>query len=801
MYKNPEREGVYQDHKWGIQIKNETKNGCKKVIAIGSFDLDNYISEKKKSFEIKVTLIPTNKNIRSGFIDFQLTSVMLVDGVPYGSKEEELKEYLRDAMQSLSSLKKASGTEDKDDGGCGSNGSHYDVTGSTRKQSSPQHCSLQNAEAIKPGRNSASNNRDPKKPRKNPPPVPPRSKNPCPVPPAKDMNNDSVETSEKSQHRCKKQQKKCKDNSIRVSSRSVQEKAKPKDKYPHKLNPFGESPDDEASSEELSNCGETPALINVPKTDCKQNHQKQKRKTCGEFKKKTKGKYPKELNPFASSSQSSLASEESVGSRDVSSSTEVGETAFSNQGIKKNTRYLNDLNPFLCSSDEEELKKLCPSRPGKVLSSVKTLRQSASDQKHGSKGRNSRTDISSAVFQIKKGRAKSKEDIEPLGVGDHSHKNSCKDENNFKDPENAKTSANRGKTGGRPTLDNATASACVNEDSRKKGSRGEVSSPPLNFDCEKEQADSEQTEIKADNPSQGKPEEGLEIVGNGGVDVNGNVDVTNAEPSAVDERPVRLEPISAQGQEVMIESQDQAVKGDSGKMAVCTTLCCEIQTDSGVTVSDGCASDSQDNEDEQLPMETVDSICQNTVSSLNEKLPPAKPPRVTRLTQKGTASFSKFPNFKGILPPAKPPRQSMLREKVTAGSIKLLQCHSELEAYVAEEMFSLNQEIHALSNVLSKVENELQKAMKFAECHEECSGLKQDWLSLNKYMDELNTRKQNLEILKLTENLKQCVGLLRAELKLLFEMEDWRKSNRQRAQETIVLNLVLSLEANRRENY
>ena len=44
----------------------------------------------------------------------------------------------------------------------------------------------------------------------------------------------------------------------------------------------------------------------------------------------------------------------------------------------------------------------------------------------------------------------------------------------------------------------------------------------------------------------------------------------------------------------------------------------------------------------------------------------------------------------------------------------MLQCHSELEAYVAEEMFSLNQEIHALSNVLSKVENELQKAMKFA---------------------------------------------------------------------------------------
>lgn len=530
-----------------------------------------------------------------------------------GSKEEELKEYLRDAIKSLSSLKKASGREDKDDGGCGSNGSHYDVTGSTCEQSSPQHCSLQNAEAIKPGRNSASNNKEPKKPKKNPPPVPPRSKNPCPVPPAKDMNNDSVETSGKSQHSCKKQQGK--ENSIRASSRSVQEKAKPKDKYPHKLNPFGESPDDEASSEELSNCGESPALNNVPKTDCKQNHQKQKRKTCGGFKKKTKGKYPKELNPFASSSQSSLASEESVGSGDVSSSTEVGETVFSNQGIKKNTKYLKDLNPFLCSSDEEELKKLCPSTSGKVLSSVKTSRESHASEKHGSKGRNACTGISSAVLQIKKGQeANSKEDIKPVRVVDHSHKNSWKDRNNFKDPEYAKrSSANRGKTHGRPALDNAAASACVNEDIRKKGSHGEVSSPPLNCDCEKEQAESQQTEIKAitDNPSQGKPEEGLEIVGTGGVDVNGNVDITNAGPSAVDERPVGLEPISAQSQDVMSEPHDQAVKDDSRKMVVGTTLCCGIQTDSGVTVSDGCASDSQGNKDGQLSIKT-DSRYQNT---------------------------------------------------------------------------------------------------------------------------------------------------------------------------------------------
>lgn len=42
------------------------------------------------------------------------------------------------------------------------------------------------------------------------------------------------------------------------------------------------------------------------------------------------------------------------------------------------------------------------------------------------------------------------------------------------------------------------------------------------------------------------------------------------------------------------------------------------------------------------------------------------------------------------------------------------QCHSELAAYVAEEMFSLDQEILALSDFMSKVENELQETMKFA---------------------------------------------------------------------------------------
>ena len=38
-------------------------------------------------------------------------------------------------------------------------------------------------------------------------------------------------------------------------------------------------------------------------------------------------------------------------------------------------------------------------------------------------------------------------------------------------------------------------------------------------------------------------------------------------------------------------------------------------------------------------------------------------------------------------------------------------------------------------------------AIAFSELQEESSGLKQDWLSLNNVLDQLKTRKQNLEIL------------------------------------------------------
>ena len=52
------------------------------VIATGCIDLADYISETNKTFEITVTLKPAMKNVLSGTMEFNLTSVMLEDGIP-----------------------------------------------------------------------------------------------------------------------------------------------------------------------------------------------------------------------------------------------------------------------------------------------------------------------------------------------------------------------------------------------------------------------------------------------------------------------------------------------------------------------------------------------------------------------------------------------------------------------------------------------------------------------------------------------------------------------------------------------
>ena len=57
-------------------------SGKRKVIAVGSLDLSEYIKEEPTSHDITVTLRPVKKSILSGSLQFILSSIMLEDGIP-----------------------------------------------------------------------------------------------------------------------------------------------------------------------------------------------------------------------------------------------------------------------------------------------------------------------------------------------------------------------------------------------------------------------------------------------------------------------------------------------------------------------------------------------------------------------------------------------------------------------------------------------------------------------------------------------------------------------------------------------
>ena len=57
-------------------------SGKRKLLATGSIDINDYITEEPRTSEVTVTLKPKNKHVVSGVIEFELSSVMLEDGLP-----------------------------------------------------------------------------------------------------------------------------------------------------------------------------------------------------------------------------------------------------------------------------------------------------------------------------------------------------------------------------------------------------------------------------------------------------------------------------------------------------------------------------------------------------------------------------------------------------------------------------------------------------------------------------------------------------------------------------------------------
>ncbi|KAJ7394475.1 DUF3585 [Desmophyllum pertusum] len=89
----------YQDKKWNIFVQNLSPSGRHKVLATGAIDINDYISEDPKTFDITVTLKPANINVVSGSIEFQLSSVLLEDGLPRRTDKEIFDEIMEDAKE------------------------------------------------------------------------------------------------------------------------------------------------------------------------------------------------------------------------------------------------------------------------------------------------------------------------------------------------------------------------------------------------------------------------------------------------------------------------------------------------------------------------------------------------------------------------------------------------------------------------------------------------------------------------------------------------------------------------------
>ncbi|KAJ7318898.1 DUF3585 [Desmophyllum pertusum] len=114
----------------------------------------------------------------------------------------------------------------------------------------------------------------------------------------------------------------------------------------------------------------------------------------------------------------------------------------------------------------------------------------------------------------------------------------------------------------------------------------------------------------------------------------------------------------------------------------------------------------------------------------------------------------------------------------------------ELSRYVKEEICLVDDEITSLERVSSKLELEIQEVKNTKDCEEELEGLTHDWLTLTKFHSELIRRREDLHILGRQHNVVACCKFMVSELKVLYEIEGWRKTDEHRVREQRVLTLL-----------
>lgn len=240
LFKNSEKELYqYQDKPWKILVQNVSPSGKWKVIAVGSLDISEYITEEPTSHDITVTLKPVKKTVLSGSLEFTLSSVILEDGVPRRTDQEIFDEIMNDAIAEIE--RKKSPQKASKSNGQGSKSSSQKTSGHKAPVSDTAACDSQEAASCSHS-NIVGQRKVDSKVLSHPPPLHAASQpgSPEPRPPQLPPSN----------------QPDCEVKEVKSFLSQTEEKASDKkaDKYPKELGTFGEKEsDDRQSSLSLEN--------------------------------------------------------------------------------------------------------------------------------------------------------------------------------------------------------------------------------------------------------------------------------------------------------------------------------------------------------------------------------------------------------------------------------------------------------------------------------------------------------------------------------------------------------------------
>ncbi|KAJ7318893.1 EH domain binding protein 1 [Desmophyllum pertusum] len=667
----------YQDKKWNIFVQNLSPSGRHKVLATGSIDINDYISEDPKTFDITVTLKPANRNVVSGSIEFQLSSVLLEDGLPRRTDKEIFDEIMEDAKElakkkSTSNSKSSVNTKSLSRATNGSSVSGLSPSGDKTPVSSTateekKHGGSQVGDVTTQEAASFDNNNNNKagprkvKKRKAPPPPRPAPSRPAPSRPAPPQPRPDQPRPPRPPPPTQQKtlQKKCHVKDAKSSEKHSEEKA-------------GNS----ASGRRRNRLS---GLNKKAKDMCK---------------------YPKELNPFGPSTNSD--EEGSVGE-------EISKGVFEQEADIQEEHSVDDK-----SSQDSE-----PS--------------SSSRRKRQKKGRKKKCPTYS-------------QECNPFG-GETFDEQRSLSLGSASQPSGKETSVQ----GFKVTDSRCTSKDLDQGDGREESINNSDTIIPMN-DC--------------------------------GDDKRGAVPVKTP---LVQDEPVlkKAKPYAAgkhDGQEDQVES-DLSTKEKEGKAddGHCSTRELEPSPSAECVSSDKvrCTPPGEESSsDKETPLEQGANAADPEASTSSKKV----------------ASVHHLPETDVVAREIQ--TSNPVHEKdIEKEHIKEKQSENEvaLSAYVEEEMKLVQDEITSLERVSFKLELEMQEAMKTKDCEEELEGLTHDWLALTKFSSDLLKRKQDLEILGRQENIAECCNIMRSELKYLFEVEGWRKTDEHRAREKRVLDLLVSV--------